>query len=181
MGKWNLDILYKGFDTEEFKNDFERLEKLIPELATFAEGCKQLPADEFLTEYIKRNEEISELVEKLAIYANLRYSANTRDTDAASMLGRIMQMISATAAPTAQIEKAISEIENLDDVIASVPYLKEFEYLIKNVKRDSRYLLSDKEETVFAKMSMSGASAWSDLQSSLTNLSSVYTFYKSEK
>ena len=169
MGKWNLDILYKGFDTEEFKNDFERLEKLIPELATFAEGCKQLPADEFLTEYIKRNEEISELVEKLAIYANLRYSANTRDTDAASMLGRIMQMISATAAPTAQIEKAISEIENLDDVIASVPYLKEFEYLIKNVKRDSRYLLSDKEETVFAKMSMSGASAWSDLQSSLTS------------
>lgn len=169
MGKWNLDILYKGFDTEEFKNDFERLEKLIPELATFAEGCKQLPADEFLTEYIKRNEEISELVEKLAIYANLRYSANTRDTDAASMLGRIMQMISATAAPTAKVEKAISEIENLDDVIASVPYLKEFEYLIKNVKRDSRYLLSDKEETVFAKMSMSGASAWSDLQSSLTS------------
>ena len=179
MGKWNLDILYKGFDTEEFKTDFARLEKLIPELATFAQGCKELPASEFLTEYIRRNEEISELVEKLAIYANLRYSANTRDTDAASMLGRIMQMISATAAPTAQIEKAISEIENLDEVIASVPYLKEYEYLIKNVKRDSRYLLSDKEETVFAKMSMSGASAWSDLQSSLT--SGVKVNYEGEE
>ena len=179
MGKWNLDILYKGFDTEEFKNDYARLEKLIPELATFAEGCKELPAGKFLTEYIKKSEEISELVEKLAIYANLRYSANTRDTDAASMLGRIMQMISGTAAPTAQIEKAISEIDNLDEVITSTPYLKEYEYLIKNVKRDSRYLLSDKEETIFAKMSMSGASAWSDLQSSLT--SSVKVNYEGEE
>ena len=169
MGKWNLDILYKGFDTEEFKNDYANLEKLIPELSAFAESCKELPAGEFLTEYIKKNEAISELVEKLAIYANLRYSANTRDTDAASMLGRIMQMISGTAAPTAQIEKAISEIENLDEVIASTPYLSDYEYLIKNIKRDSRYLLSDKEETIFAKMNMSGATAWSDLQSSLTS------------
>ena len=179
MGKWNLDILYKGFDTEEFKSDYAKLEKLIPELATFAEGCKELPAGEFLTEYIKKNEAISELVEKLAIYANLRYSANTRDTDAASMLGRIMQMISGTAAPTAQIEKTISEIENLDEVIASTPYLAEYEYLIKNIKRDSRYLLSDKEETLFAKMNMSGATAWSDLQSSLS--SGVKVKYEDEE
>ena len=179
MGKWNLDILYKGFDTEEYKNDLAKLEKLIPELTSFAEGCKELKPDELLVGYIKRNEEISELVEKLAIYANLRYSANTRDTDAASMLGRIMQTVSATAAPTAQVEKAISEIENLDEVISSVPYLKEYEYLIKNVKRDSRYLLSDKEETMFAKMSLSGASAWSDLQSSLT--SGVKVNYEGEE
>ena len=47
-----------------------------------------------------------------------------------------------------------------------------------NVKRDSRYLLSDKEETILAKMSLSGASAWSDLQSSLT--SGVQVKYEGE-
>ena len=169
MGKWNLDILYTGFDTEEYKNDLQRLEELIPKLSRVAEKSRELSASEFLTEYIKVNEEITELVEKLAIYANLRYSANTRDTDAASMLGRIMQSMSMTAAPAAVIEKAISEIEDLEDVIDNTPDLREFRYLLTNVKRDSRYLLSDKEEAILAKMDLSGASAWSDLQSSLTS------------
>ena len=169
MGKWNLDILYTGFDTEEYKNDLAKMQQLIPTLVSLADQCKDLPADKMLCEYVKTNEEISELVEKLAIYANLRYSANTRDSEAASMLGIIMQSMSATAAPTAVIEKAISEIEDLDAVVASTPALKDYGYLINNIKRDSRYLLSDKEETVFAKMSLSGASAWSDLQSSLTS------------
>ena len=179
MGKWNLDILYTGFDTEEYQNDLARMNELIPELAALANDCKKMTAAELLTEYVKKSEEMSELVEKLAIYANLRYSANTRDTEAASMLGIIMQSMSATAAPVAVIEKAISEIDDLDEVIASVPYLHDFEYLIKNIKRDSRYLLSDKEETVFAKMSLSGANAWSDLQSNLT--SSVKVNYEGEQ
>ena len=169
MGKWNLDILYTGFDTDEYKSDLQRLEALIPELCAIADGYANMSAEEFLTKYIKTNEELSETIEKLAIYANLRYSANTRDTDAASMLGRIMQMMSATAAPGAVIEKAISEIEDLEEVIDSTPALKEYKYLLMNVKRDSRYLLSDKEETILAKMDLSGASAWGDLQSSLTS------------
>ena len=179
MGKWNLDILYTGFDTEEYKSDLARLEELIPELSRVAEKSGKAPAAEFLTEYIRVNEEISELVEKLAIYANLRYSANTRDTEAASMLGRIMQTVSMTAAPAAVIDKAISEIEDLDEVIESTPALHDYKYLLTNVKRDSRYLLSDKEETILAKMDLSGASAWSDLQSSLT--SGVKVKYEGEE
>ena len=169
MGKWNLDILYTGFDTEEYANDYKRLEEVIPALSDLADKCKDMPKDEFLLSFVKLSEEMSNLVEKLAIYANLRYSANTRDTDAASWLGRIMQAMSATAAPNAVIEKAISEIEDLDAVIDATPALHEFKYMLTNVKRDSRYLLSDKEETILAKMDLSGASAWSDLQSSLTS------------
>ena len=169
MGKWNLDVLYTGFDCEEYVNDYNKLESLLPELSAMAEKCKEMPAGEFLSAYIKLNEEINALVGKLVIYANLRYSANTRDTEAASWVGRIMQMLSATAAPNAVIEKAISEIEDLEGVIDATPYLHEFRYLITNVKRDSKHLLSDKEETILAKMDLSGASAWSDLQSSLTS------------
>jgi pepF/M3 family oligoendopeptidase len=169
MGKWNLDILYKGFDTEEYKNDFKKLEELIPTLGALAKECRDREADKFLTDYVRLSEEISHLAGKLVIYANLRYSANTKDTEAASWVGRIMQTMSATAAPTAVIEKAISEIEELDAVIDSTPALLEFRYYLNNIKRDSSHLLSDKEETILAKLELSGASAWSDLQSSLTS------------
>ena len=157
MGRWNLDILYTGFDTEEYKNDLARLEELIPDLGAIANGTDGLEPVRLIKSYVKTNEEITELVEKLAIYANLRYSANTRDTEAASMLGRIMQSLSATAAPVAKIEKAISEIDGLEEIITKDAYLSEFKYMLTNIKRDSRYLLSDKEETVMAKMNLSGA------------------------
>ena len=169
MGKWNLDILYTGFDTEEYAHDFNKLKELVPALTELSRECGDLPADRFLTDYVNLSEEINTLVSKLVIYANLRYSANTRDTDAASWVGRIMQMMSETASPIARIEKAISEIDNLEDVIDATPELHEFRYLLTNVQRDSQYLLSDKEETILAKMDLSGASAWSDLQSSLTS------------
>ena len=134
MGKWNLDILYTGFDTVEYQNDLKRLEELLPELSRVADSINELSDAELITKYIKVHEELSELVEKLAIYANLRYSANTRDTEAASMLGRIMQSMSATAAPAAIIEKAISEIDDLDKVIKSTPALADFEYMITKIK-----------------------------------------------
>ena len=178
MGKWNLDILYTGFETEEYKNDMAKLEELIPSLTELARKSGNMSDKDLLTEYVSTNEKISELVEKLAIYANLRYSANTKDTEAASVLGRIMQSMSAVAAPTAVIEKRISEIEDLEAVIDATPALCDYKYLITNIKRDSRYLLSDKEESILAKLSLSGASAWSDLQSSLT--SSVKVNYEGE-
>ena len=169
MGTWDLSILYNGFDTEEYAADLKKLEALIPELADLAKRAGELAPAKLIREYIRLNEGISELAEKLAIYANLRYSANTRDTDAASMLGRIMAVISSTSAPSAVINKAISKIDDLDGVIDSDPALAEYRYLITNVKRDSKYLLSDREENILSRMNISGASAWSDLQSSLTS------------
>ena len=173
MGTWNLDILYTGFDTVEFKNDMDRLNETIPEYIALSEKAGTLSPKELLTEYVRLSEELSELSEKIGIYASLRTSANTRDSEAASMLGRLMAATSATAAPSAVIEKVISEIPNLEEIVDSTPELAEYKYLIMNIKRDSKYLLSDKEENIFTRMSISGASAWSDLQSNLTSGVSV--------
>ena len=169
MGTWDLSILYDGFDTEKYQADYKRLEALVPELAALADNAKGMDTATLLCEFIRLNEEISNLVEKLAIYANLRYSANTRDNEAASMLGRIMALMSATAAPSATLNKIISEIGDLEKIVDATPALTEYKYLIMNIKRDSKYLLSDKEESILSRLDISGASAWSDLQSSLTS------------
>ena len=179
MGTWNLDILYTGFDTAEFKNDMDRLNETIPAYVALSEKVNDLTPKELLTEYVRLSEELAELTEKIGIYASLRTSANTRDSEAASMLGRLMAATSATAAPSAVIEKAISEIPNLEEIVDSTPELAEYKYLIMNIKRDSKYLLSDKEENIFTRMSISGASAWSDLQSNLT--SGVAVDYEGEE
>ena len=169
MGKWDLSILYSGIDTEEFQADLAALDKSIEQQHVFAEKCTTLEAKTLLTDYIKNSEIANELAHKLIIYLNLRYSADTRDIEAASMLGKIMNSLSSTAADNAKISKAIAEIENLEAIIDSEPALRDYKYHLLNIKRDNVHLLGDKEEEVFAKLSISGASAWSDMHSSLTS------------
>ena len=168
MGKWNLDILYGGFDTPEYLNDYKELEGLVESMPKFNKEASALDGTELCKKYVALNEKTSYLTSKLAIYANLCYSVNTKDTDAASWLGKVMDLMSATAAPDAALRKKVAALD-IDKIIAECPELAEFSYYLGNIKRDSKYLLGDGEEAVFAKMAISGASAWSDLQSSLTS------------
>ena len=168
MEKWNLDILYGGFDTPEYLNDYKELEGLVDTMPKLNDEASALDGIELCKKYVALNEKISYLTSKLAIYANLCYSVNTKDTDAASWLGRVMDLMSATAAPDAALRKKVAALD-IDKIIAECPELAEFSYYLGNIKRDSKYLLGDGEEAVFAKMAISGASAWSDLQSALTS------------
>ena len=176
---WDLSILYNGFSDPEYGKDLKALEEEIAAVAALADKAESVSAEELVKGYVESSERLSELASKLIIFANLKYSANTADMEAASYLGRIMAMMSATAAPSAKVSKLIAGIEELDAIIASNPALAEYRYILNNIKRDSKYLLGDGEEAVFAKLSISGASAWSDLQSSLT--SSVKVPYNGEE
>jgi len=166
---WDLSILYTGFDDPEFSSDTEKLNGAISELCEFANNAEKMPHAELLEKYIDLNEKINGYANKLIIFSNLRYSANTRDSEASSNLGKLMGAFSATAAPMAKLAKIIAGYENLEEMISSSAKLFEHKYLLTNILRDSKYLLAEGEETVFAKMNISGANAWSDLQSSLTS------------
>lgn len=166
---WNLKILYAGFEDEAFASDLRELTDAIENVSSLAERAEELYPDTVVKEYVKINEKITYLANKLVIYSNLRYSANTKDGDAASYLGRLMAMLSATAAPTAKISKLIAGYSELDAIIERNHELYEFKYHLNNIRRDSKYLLEDGEETVFAKLNISGAGAWSDLHSALTS------------
>ena len=178
MGKWNLDILYKGFDDPALGADKAELEKRAKELADLAENASELESAVLVKEYIARREAMDELVSKLAIFANLTYSANTGSSEAASLLGMVMSVISSVAGANASLNKLIASIDNLADIIASDSSLEEYAYMLRSIKRDSVHLLGEGEETVFARMNLSGAKAWSDLHSALT--SSVKVRYGDE-
>lgn len=178
-GTWDLSILYEGFDDPKFASDKEALTADIGELTELAALAEGMEPVELLKKYIGANEKISAIANKLIIFANLRYSANTRDTDASSNMGQLMGMLSSTAAPSAKLSKVIAGYPDLEKIIDGEPSLAEHKYLLMNILRDSKYLLSEGEETVFAKMNISGASAWDDLQSSLT--SGVKALYNGEE
>ena len=167
--EWNLDILYAGFDDPKYSEDIELVTKEIEALSALAGGIANMDEATLVSEYVAISERLNLLASKVGIFASLNYSANTKNTEAASALGRLMGMLSATAAPSTKISQAIAQISDLDAIITCNPALEEYRYMLSNIQRDSQHLLSDKEEALFAKMNISGAGAWSDLHSSLTS------------
>ena len=177
--QWDLSILYNGFDDPKISEDMAAFDKAISEIINFSGILSTFAPEELLLRHIELETEITSLAEKLFIYANLRYSANTADSEAASMMGVLMGKISATAAPSAAINKAIANIDNIESVIENNEILKAHSYHILTIVKNSKHLLSDAEESLFAEMNISGATAWSDLQSSLT--SSLKVDYNGEQ
>ncbi len=176
--EWDLGILYDSFDSDEYRADLAKLDSAIAELDALAGRAATAEDETLLKDYVTLAEDMSELSGKLYIYASLRYSANTADTEAASVIGRLMDKLGSTAASETVLKNRIAAITDLDGAIERAS-LGEYKYYITNIKRDSRYLLSEREESLFAKLNISGASAWENLQSTLT--STVKADYRGEK
>ncbi len=166
---WNLNPLYKGFDDPAFEKDLEALKALAREFVVFTEKlCPEQPLEQ-LKNGIRIQEELTQLADKLAEYAMLRQSADARDPEAGSQVGRVMAVYSEIAAPEAAFRKWAAELPNLMELVEQDTILKEYRFLFSNMKKASRYLMDGKAEAAMAKLSLSGSNAWSDLQGYLTS------------
>ncbi|MBR6934585.1 MAG: M3 family oligoendopeptidase [Clostridia bacterium] len=172
-GQWDLAILYDSFDDPKLAADVDTMRKKIDEVNAIAPALANMPHKDLLHRYIDLNETISLLSYKLFGYANLVYATNTSDVNAAGLMGRMQAMLSEISAADTVIRHAISDMDDLEELIATDGTLKEYAFFLRKIKEDSKYLLSEKEEQLFALMNISGASAWSDLHSTLTSTVSV--------
>ena len=176
--RWNLNPIYTGFDDPAFEENLASLKQKVAAYAAFAESLAQTEPLEGLRQGIALEEEITDLVNKLEEYAFLRQSADSRDPEAGSQMGRIMAVYSGLAAPDAAFRDWAAKLPNLMELVDGDESLKDYHFLFHNIRKGSRYLLSGLGETIMAKMRMSGGSAWSDLQQYLT--STVPVSYRGE-
>ena len=170
---WNLDPIYKGFDDPAFCADMETLAQKARAVGAFAAALPAMEPLQGLKEGIARMEELTQLTGKLAEYASLRQSTNTRDTESGSKLGQIMQILSATAGPQAIFNEWAAQLPNLEELVAGDESLKDYAFYFKNLKQQSTHLLGAKGEEICARLDLSGGSAWADLQGYLTSTVAV--------
>ena len=175
---WNLDPIYKGFEDPCFAADLEALKKTVAEFAAFSGNLADAEPLAGLCRGIELNEKVQELAMKLAEYAQLRQSANTRDPEAGSRLGQIMAIYSGYAAPAAAFESWAAKLPDLMELVAGDENLKDYTYLFSNMLESSRHLLEGRGEEIMAKLRLSGGDAWSDMQGYLT--STVPVTYRGE-
>ena len=165
---WNLDPIYKGFDDPAFEQDLAKLDTLSGEFTAFT---RDLGGDalQTLRRGIDFEERITKVVERLAGYASLRQSANTKDPQATSQMGRIMALYSGLASPEAAFKDWASKLPNLMELVSQDEVLSGYRFLFENMADSARYLLPGMGEEIMARMELSGGNAWSDLQQYLTS------------
>ena len=166
---WNLDPIFTGFDDPAFEAELSRGKALIGEYTALMGTLGEMDPLEALKKAIVLEEEIARVTNKLGLYASLRQSANTRDPEAASQMGRLMAIYSDMAAPEAAFRAWAAKLPNLMELVESDEILKDYRFLFSKMAESSRYLLAGRGEEIMARMRLSGGNAWSDLQGYLTS------------
>ena len=166
---WNLSVIYEGFEDPSYEKDLAKLKEKAAAYSAYTSALAEKEPLEALKTCTLLEEEITLLANKLAEYAMLRQSADARDAQAGSQIGRIMAVISGLAAPQAAFKDWASKLPDLMELVAGDEALKEYTFLFKNLAKSSKYLLSGQAEAVMAKMQLSGGNAWSDLHGYITS------------
>lgn len=169
--RWSLDELYTSFDAPEFKNDMERLDQEIEKIQKWAaENFKDGEnAAQKLEQYIQMMNDFAHLYSRLGGFAGLTLSTEAKNETAMKYEDMLDEKGTALTKPEVSFIKWLGKLENLDAVVASSPYLQEHAFFIQENKEKNKYLLSDEEEIVIAKMKNTGSTAWGKLQEMLSS------------
>ncbi len=168
--EWSLDILYKGLEDKRYKEDREELIRLTEIIKEFSEGLKDRTDEEaVLLQAIDYLEQYQVLGNKLGFYLMLRQSVNTSDSQVVNELNSIEKQFSESSKPMAVIHKWIAGIKNPEAYMEKYPKLKAYEFLISELRREAKHLLSDDVEETIAKLNISAGSAWGSMHSFLTS------------
>ena len=166
---WSLKELYPSFESQEFKFDMDKLTSKIIEVNEWANEIIKDNNDMLvkLEEYIKRYSKLTELISKIGAFIQLSISVNTKDTEALRYSDIFEKKLTHMVEASTKIERYISNIDNIDCIIEKSELLKAHEYVLKSIIEQSKYLLSDKEESIIANMKNTGSNAWSKLKDNL--------------
>ncbi|MDR1687253.1 MAG: M3 family metallopeptidase, partial [Clostridiales bacterium] len=173
--RWSLNELYESFESENYKSDFETYKNLIAQITAYAAGnFKEITdAAKKLEGYFKLYLEVSKYAETLLTYSYLILAVDVMNETAAKELDILEELSTALTEPDVAALNFIAQIDDLDKTVASSEFLSEHEFVINEMKEQTKHLLSPAEELVIAKMETTGSGAWEKLRDQVTATLSV--------
>jgi oligoendopeptidase F len=148
--KWNVEKIYKSI--KEWENDFDSLKSMVPELSKF-QG-KMGEAKELL-HYLKLNEEISRLFEKLAVFAHLRADEDTTNTAFQILKDKIFTYLAKLKSTQAFFIPEILLLPEgtISREIQQISELRLYEFMLNDILKMKPHTLSKEQEEMLAAVS----------------------------
>lgn len=163
---WNLDDLYLGFD-DKYQADLKKMDGLMENYIKHIEGPKKDDIS-YIEGYLTLSEEMTKLVRTLASYASLRMSTDVTNQEALVYMSKIQHIGRKATAQNVLFTRYLKTID-LDKLAKQSKLINHYLFNLKKEQEEAQYLLSEKEEVLYSKLSELGSSSWGQLQSVLTS------------
>lgn len=146
---WCLEDMFESDDFWE--EEFGRLQRMIFQYEDF-EGTLGESAD-ILLEYLKFNDETNLLMERLYVYANMRYHQDMANSMYQEFAARAQKLMVEISGASAFAEPEILEIttEKINIFFNENPELETYKRYISEILRGKNHTLDKKTETILAK------------------------------
>lgn len=146
---WCLEDMFESDDFWE--EEFGRLQRMIFQYEDF-EGTLGESANRLL-EYLKFNDETNLLMERLYVYANMRYHQDMANSMYQEFAARVQKLMVEMSGASAFAEPEILEIttEKINVFFNENPELETYKRYISEILRGKNHTLDKKTETILAK------------------------------
>ncbi|MGP1587129.1 MAG: oligoendopeptidase F [Treponemataceae bacterium] len=150
--KWDLSSLYKN--DEEWEIDLKKIGHLADEIVKFQGKLKNSSQD--LLKVLVLNEDLEKICEKTGNYAFLQTAGDAGNAEFQDKLGRYMMVSSDAQSKTCFIVTEIQEIsdEQMQSILKKDDF-SDYKIMLQKILHNKPYILSEKEEKLFAMMSES--------------------------
>lgn len=173
--KWDLKTIYKSDD--DFYKEYDKVSKMIQELNTenvFESG-------ESLYNYLKSNDEIDVLIDKLYTYAHLNNDSDTTVSLYDEMTKKVLNLYDEMSKKNSFFEPELLRLNysKIEEFYENFPKLKEYEILLKEMFRFKTHTLNKNEERLMTELSKA-LRASSETYEKLTDTDMTFGFIKDE-
>ncbi len=169
---WRLDALYLSFEDPALKADYqsslEEAQALIQESSILTEGAPEPATFEKL---LSAADALYLKLWKLSAFASLTLSADTSCEPALALEEKVRRLQADLTVFEVRLNRAAGRIDDLKAWLetSGSDYLKDLAYNLSERAELAHHLLSDEEETLIAKLRITGSDAWETLHARLTS------------
>jgi oligoendopeptidase F len=165
LPEWDLNDLYTGPESNQFKHDMGWLEKACTDFAAKYEGkLSGLSAAALLT-CVQDYEQIDITAGRIMSYAGLRYYQNTMDSDRAKFMADAQDRVTQFTTPLVFYSLEFNRLDDthLSGLLAANADLARYKPVFDRMRAMRPHQLSDEMEKFLHDQSVVGAAAWNRL------------------
>ncbi|MGH1480210.1 MAG: M3 family oligoendopeptidase [Geminicoccales bacterium] len=162
---WNLDDLYQSMDAPEIERDLTKADEDADALDQDGKGKLGVMSGADLAAFIKRYEQVEDLLGRVYSYASLLHAAKSDDAEISRFYQTIRERINDISTKLLFVTLEINRIEdgNLEAKIESAFELAHYRPWLRDVRSFRPHQLDDDIERVLHEKSITGRTAWNRL------------------
>lgn len=180
--RWDLTNVYPALDSKQYSSAVKKYKSMLNEMEAFLKKAAKANAKtepkklgKLLGEAVDRFNEVLDLSGTLAAYLYSFITTNSRDKEAMRLFSEFQQMSVQASILQTRFTAWAGTLGKpaIKKAVKTNASAKAHEFILLEAAEQSKYLMSEAEETLAAELTLSGGSAFGKLQGTLTSQMTV--------